>query len=186
MPFCCLLNWLEPDFPSANTAIMATFLSTTVSQSFFFLCGGGWMLCQYLLGAAGLHIPFLRELYITSNLLSMRLSISWRTNLKGTQAWDNLDFFIPKSNPYMPLVNFQKKFRFFCFDFCQDFDVRTFPRWLSIRGTKFFWWAIQKFFFFKIFNLVLLDGFLDGFWKFRFLIVKICILICYFWVFRKL
>ncbi len=46
----------------------------------------------------------------------------------------------------MPFVNFWKKCRFFSFDFRQNFDVRTFPRWLSIRKTKFFWWAIQKFF----------------------------------------
>jgi hypothetical protein len=83
----------------------------------------------------------------------------------------------------MPFVNFRKKIRFFSIDFRQNFDVRTFPRWLSIRGTKFFWWAIQKFFFFKIFTLVLLDGFLDGFWKVRLLILKICILIWYFLVF---
>jgi hypothetical protein len=39
----------------------------------------------------------------------------------------------------MPLVNFQKKkFRFFSFDFCQNFEVRTFSRRLSIRGTKLF------------------------------------------------
>ncbi len=80
----------------------------------------------------------------------------------------------------MPFVNFRKKIRFFSFDFRQNFDVRTFPWWLSIRGTKFFWWAIQKFFFFKIFTLVLLDGFLDGFWKFRLFIFKICILMWYF------
>ncbi len=92
-------------------------------------------------------------------------------------------FSLPKSNPYMPFVNFRKKFRLFSFNFRQNFDVRTFPRWLSILGTKFFWWASQKFFFFKIFTLVLLDGFLDGFWKLRLLIVKICILIWYFWVF---
>ncbi len=57
---------------------------------------------------------------------------------------------------------------------------------LSIRGTKFLWWAIQNFFFFKIFTLVLLDGFLDGFWKFRLLIVKICILIGIFEYFSKI
>jgi hypothetical protein len=85
----------------------------------------------------------------------------------------------------MPFVDFRKKFRFFSFHFRQNFDVRTFPRWLSIRETKFFWCAIQIFFFFKIFNLVLLNGFLDGFWKFRLFIVKICILIWYFWVFFK-
>jgi hypothetical protein len=32
------------------------------------------------------------------------------------------------SNPYMPLVNCQKKFRFFSFDFRQNFEVRTFSR----------------------------------------------------------
>jgi hypothetical protein len=56
-----------------------------------------------------------------------------------------LNFFWPKSNPYMPFVNFWKKFRFFSFDFRQSFDVR-FPRWLSILGTKFFLRDIQNFF----------------------------------------
>jgi hypothetical protein len=39
-----------------------------------------------------------------------------------------LIFFLPQSNPYVPFVNFRKKFRFFSFDFRQNFDVRTFPR----------------------------------------------------------
>ncbi len=72
-----------------------------------------------------------------------------------------LNFFWPKSNPYMPFVNFRKTFCFFSVDFRQNFDVRTFPRWLSIRGTKFFLRDIQKNFFFKIFTLVLSDRFLD-------------------------
>ncbi len=41
----------------------------------------------------------------------------------------------------------------------------------------------KKFFILQNLHLVLLDGFLDGFWKFRLFIVKICILIWYFWVF---
>ena len=53
-------------------------------------------------------------------------------------------FFWPKSNPYMPLVNFRKKFRFVSFNFRQNFEVRTFMRWLSIRGSKFFLRDIQK------------------------------------------
>ncbi len=57
-----------------------------------------------------------------------------------------LNFFLPKSNPYMPFVNFWKKFCFFSFDFRQNFDVRTFPRWLSIRGTKFFLEISKKIF----------------------------------------
>jgi hypothetical protein len=98
--------------------------------------------------------------------------------LKGTQAWDNFEFFFNlNQNLICPWSNFEKKFRLFYFDFRQNFDVRTFSQWLSILGTKFFWWAIKKSFFSKIFTLVLLDGFLDGFSKFRLFIVKICILI---------
>ncbi len=96
-------------------------------------------------------------------------------HIKGTQAWDNFDFFLPKSNSYMPFVNFQKKNRFFFFDFRQNFDVRTFPRWLSIRGTDTR--RYKKNFFFKLFTLVLLDRFLDGFSEFGFFIGQICILI---------
>jgi hypothetical protein len=44
----------------------------------------------------------------------------------------------------MPFVNFRKKFRFLSFDFRQNFDVRTFPLWLSICGTNFFYRDIQK------------------------------------------
>ncbi len=66
------------------------------------------------------------------------------SGVKGTQAWDNFKFFLPKSNPYVPLVNFRKIIRFFSFDFCQNFEVRTFSRWLSIRGTKYFWRHIPK------------------------------------------
>ncbi len=93
-----------------------------------------------------------------------------------------LNFFLPNSKSYMPLVKFRQKFRFFSFDFRQNFEVRTFSRWLSIRGIKLFWRDISKKFFFKKFTWVLLDGFLNGFSKFWFLIVEICILIWDFWV----
>ncbi len=45
-----------------------------------------------------------------------------------------------------------------------------------------FFWEISKNFFFKIFTLVLLDRFLDGFKKYGFFTGKICILIRDFWV----
>ncbi len=41
---------------------------------------------------------------------------------------------------------------------------------------------LSKFVFFKMFTLVLLDGFLEGFSKVRLIIVEICILLWYFWV----
>ncbi len=44
---------------------------------------------------------------------------SWDCPFKGTQALENFEFFLPKSKPYMPLVNFCKKFCFFSFDFRQ-------------------------------------------------------------------
>ncbi len=88
---------------------------------------------------------------IGTKVLSFPPCYSQSPLLKGTQACDNFEiFFLPKSNPYMPFVNFRKKFRFFSFDFRQNFDVRTFPRWLSIRGTKFFFRDIQKIFFLNL------------------------------------
>ncbi len=61
-----------------------------------------------------------------------------------------LNFFWPKSNPYMPLVNFRKKIHLVSFDFGQNFKVRTFTQWLSIRGTKFLSRDIQKIFFLNL------------------------------------
>jgi hypothetical protein len=93
-----------------------------------------------------------------------------------------LNFFLPKSNPYV-LTKFRKKFRFFSFDFRKNFEVRTFSRWLehTVRATKFFGEMFKKFFL-KMFSWVLLDRFLNGFSKIRFFIVEIGILIRDFWV----
>ncbi len=84
----------------------------------------------------------------------------------------------------MPFVNFRKIFRFFSFDFRQNFNVQTFPRWLSIRGTKFFLRDIQKFSFQNL-HFGPIRWFLDGFSNFRFFIGEICILIRDFWVIFK-
>ncbi len=65
-----------------------------------------------------------------------------------------------------------KNFCFFSFDFRQNFEVRTFSRWLSIRRTKFF---LND-------HMILLDGFLNGFSKIQLFKVEICILIRDFWV----
>jgi hypothetical protein len=67
----------------------------------------------------------------------------------------------------MSLVNFRNFFCFFSFDFRQNLEIQTFSRWLSIRGTKFFLERYPKTFFFKMFNWVPLDGFLNGFFKIR-------------------
>jgi hypothetical protein len=69
----------------------------------------------------------------------------------------------------MPFVNFGKKNRFFSFDFHQNFDVRTFPRLTEHTRKKKIFERYPKISFFKIFTLVLLDRFLDGFSKFGFL-----------------
>ncbi len=102
--------------------------------------------------------------------------------LKGTQAWDNLNFLLPKSNPYMPFVNSRKTFASFPSIFARILMFEYFRGDWAFAKPHFFY-ELSKNFFPKIFTLVLLDGFLDGFLKFRLFIVKICILIWYFWVF---
>ncbi len=47
---------------------------------------------------------------------------------------------------------------------------------------QIFWASYPQSFCFKMFTLVLLDEFLDGFPKFWFFIVEICISVWYFWV----
>jgi hypothetical protein len=79
----------------------------------------------------------------------------------------------------MPFVNFRKKFRFFSFDFRQNFDVWTFPRWLSIHGTKFLW-EISKNFFSQNLHFGPIRYFPRRF--FKILIILFCILIRDFWV----
>ncbi len=81
----------------------------------------------------------------------------------------------------MIFVNFRKTFRFFSFDFRQNFDVRTFPQWLSIRGTKICFERYPKNFFLNL-HFGPIDRFLDDFSKFGFFTGEICILIRDFWV----
>jgi hypothetical protein len=86
-----------------------------------------------------IFIPF--AMFLTLNLLRARLQCDRQcssTLLKVHKHEIILNFFWPKSNPYISFVNFRKRIRFFSFDFRQNFDVRIFPRWLSIRGTKLF------------------------------------------------
>ncbi len=104
-------------------------------------------------------------------------------HLKGTQVWDNFEFFLPKSNPSMPSVNFRKKIRFFSSIFARISMFEHFRGDWAYAEPNIFDDLSKNFFFLKIFTLVLLDGFLDGFWKFWLFIVKICILIWHFWVF---
>ncbi len=97
------------------------------------------------------------------------------TLFKGTQAWDNFEFFFD-------LNQILTKFRFFSFDFSRISMFEHFRGDLAYAEPNFFWEISQKFFFFKIFTLVLLDRFLDGFSKFWFFIGEISILIRDFWV----
>ncbi len=94
-----------------------------------------------------------------------------------------LSFFLPESNPFMPFTNFRKISLLFL-RLLPNFDVRTFPRWLGICGTKFFWelskifyqslhfgpirWVPRRFFKILIFyrrNLHFNEGFLSNIWE---------------------
>jgi len=93
-----------------------------------------------------------------------------------------LNFFWPKSNPYMPLVNFCKKISLLFLRFLPEFRSSNIFAVTEHMRKQIFLERYPKKFLFKKFTLVLLDGFLNGFSKFRFFIVKICILIWDFWV----
>ncbi len=104
--------------------------------------------------------------------------------LKGTQAWDNLEFFLTLIKSLYALRKFsKKKFASFPLIFALISMFEHFRDDWAYAEPNFFYMSYPKNIFVKIFTLVLLDGFLDGFWKFRLFIVKICILIWYFWVF---
>ncbi len=82
----------------------------------------------------------------------------------------------------MPFVNFRKNFSSFPSIFARILMFKHFRGDWAYAEPNFFWEIPKKNFFFKIFTLVLLDRFLDGFSKFGFFIGEICILIKGFWV----
>ncbi len=64
---------------------------------------------------------------------------------KGTQAWKNFEFFFwPKSNPYMPLVNFEKNFSSFPSIFARISMIEHFCGDWAYAEPNFFLWDIQK------------------------------------------
>ncbi len=59
-------------------------------------------------------LPGIKNLAVKKNTeipVSSKSHFRKRQNndFKGTQAWNNFDFFLPKSNPYVTLVNFARK-----------------------------------------------------------------------------
>ncbi len=82
----------------------------------------------------------------------------------------------------MPFVNFRKNFASFPSIFAR---ISLFEHFRGDWAAPNFFIEIFKTFFFQIFTLVLLDGFIDGFSKFWFYIGEIFILIRDFWVIFK-
>ncbi len=82
----------------------------------------------------------------------------------------------------MPFVNLALAFASFPSIFARISMFEHFRGDWAYAEPIFFWAISNKFFFFKIFTLILLDRFLDGFWKFWFFIGEIWILIRDFWV----
>ncbi len=93
-----------------------------------------------------------------------------------------LNFFFPKSNPYMPFVNLRKFFLVLLLRFSPEFWCSNISAVTENTRNKIFFERYPKKFFIKIFTLVLSVRFLDGLSKFWFFIGEICILIRDFWV----
>jgi hypothetical protein len=81
----------------------------------------------------------------------------WKTEyLLKVQAWDKFWIFFTKSKTLYALGQFSKINRFFSFDFCQNFDVRTFSRWLRNHTRNQLFLEMNLNIFCKMFPLVLL------------------------------
>ncbi len=106
-------------------------------------------------------------------------------HIKGTQAWDNFEFFFDLNQILIcPSYIFEKNFTSFPSTFARISMLEHFRGDWAYAEPNFFW-EISKNFFPKIFTFVLLDRFLNGFSKFGFFLVEICILIRDFWVIFK-
>ncbi len=118
---------------------------------------------------------FCRDICRAVFLTTFFTEVGFLADLKVHKHEIILNFLLPKSYPYMPLVNFQKKISLFILRFSPEFwSSNIFAVTEHTRNQKFLE-RYPKNFFFKKFTLVLLDGFLNGFSKFRFFIVEICI-----------
>ena len=84
----------------------------------------------------------------------------------------------------MPFVNFRKKISLLFLRFSPEFRCSNISAVTEHTRNQFFL-KISKTFFFKIFTLVLLDVFLEGFLKILIFIGEICILMRDFWVIFK-
>jgi hypothetical protein len=93
-----------------------------------------------------------------------------------------LNFFLAQIKSLYALRKFSKKISLSFLRFSPEFRSSNIYAVTEHTRNQIFFERYPKFFFFKIFTVVLLDVFLDGFSKFRFFIVKICILIRGFWV----
>ncbi len=91
-----------------------------------------------------------------------------------------MNFFSTKSKPYMPLVNLKKLMLFL--RYLPEFRCSNIFAVTEHMRNQIILVSYQNKFFPKIFTSVLLDEFLGGFSNFLLFIVKICILIWYFWV----
>ncbi len=101
--------------------------------------------------------------------------------IKGTQAWDNFEFFLPKSKHYVAFVNFWKFFWFFSFDFARISMFEHFRDDWAYAEPNYFG-ELSKIFFLQNVHFGPIRWVPWWFLKFWLIIVQICILIGYFWV----
>ncbi len=102
--------------------------------------------------------------------------------IKGTQAWDNLEFFFTKIKSLYSLGKFSKKISLLFLRFSPEFRSSNIFAVTEHTRNQIFLERYPKNFFFKMFTWVLFDGFLNCFSKFGFFIVEICILMWDFWI----
>ncbi len=144
-------------------------------------CFEGRTLCVFLHARTkDFAATILQHLVTVANLVLFLSSVLIKTlwpedYLKGTQAWDNFEFFFTWIKSLYALRKFSKtNFAYFPSIFARISRFEHFRGDCAYVEPNLFD-ELSNNFFFKIFTLVLLDGFLDDFWKYWLFIVKICI-----------
>ncbi len=112
----------------------------------------------------------------------VNLLVFYLSSLKVHKHEIFLNFFLTYIKSLYALVKFSKKNLLSFLRFSPEFRSSNIYAVTEHTRNQIFLERYPKNFLFKIFTMVLLDGFLDGFSQFWFLIVEICILIRDFWV----
>ncbi len=139
---------------------------------------------SYALAWGRIPPPFFRS-QLRNPCMNLWVSLERLIWLKVHKHEIVLNFFWTYIKSLYTLCKFLKKISLLFLRFSPEFRCSDISAVTEYTRNQIFFERYPKNFFFKVFTLVLLNRFLDGFSKFGFFIGEICILIRDFWVILK-